>query len=127
MTEPVARALLVGGVVVAALLVAVLVPLRERRRAEHHPLDLTGLPDGSLLFTSAGCRRCDGMRAALDRLGVWYSEVRHEDDPGVVAGAGVPGVPLFVVRDASGCEVGRVGGRPSLRRLRRLLERASGE
>jgi len=107
--------------------VAVGVALRarviERRRAAAAPLDLTGFRGRLLLFTDAGCRRCDQARAVLVEAGVEFVEAAFDREPDRLRAAGVTSVPLLVGRDAAGREVGRIAGRVGGRSLARLLAR----
>ena len=123
MSEPVLRALVVGAVVVAGVLVTAAARIRERRRVSNAPLHLDGIEGRILFFSAADCSRCGAVRALLDRLRLPYREVAHEDAPGVQERVGVEGVPLVVVRDAAGMEVARFAGRVSARRLRRAIMR----
>jgi glutaredoxin len=73
------------------------------------------------LFSDAGCANCDQARAALVAEGVAFEEFRHDHHEDVFATVGVSGVPLIVVKDEAGQEVGRIAGRVSRRTLKRLL------
>jgi hypothetical protein len=123
MSESVARIALACGATALALGVALEARARERRRAAAGPLHLDGVAGDLLLFTAAGCRRCEQVRAALRRAGAEYAEIVFDDDPAGVAAMGVTAVPLLVGRRAGGAEVGRIAGRVSSRALARLRSR----
>ena len=123
MSEPVLRAILVGAVVVAAAAVVLWARYLERRRSVRARLDLSGLTGSVILFSDAGCRTCDQARKALQRAEVAFEEIRYDAHPEVARRVGVTAVPLVVVRDDEGAEVGRIAGRVRRRALRRLLGR----
>jgi glutaredoxin len=123
MSEPVARIALAAGATALALGIALQARAAERRRAAAGPLDLSGIAGRLVLFTAAGCRRCEPARNALTRTGVDFVEVAFDEQPDRVRAIGVAAVPLLVGRDASGAEVGRIAGRIGRRALSRLLSR----
>ncbi len=114
-------------VAAAATAVGLAVALRaravERRSAAAAPLDLTGFPGRLVLFTDAGCRRCDQAKAVLTAAGAEFTEAAFDREPERLRAAGITAVPLLVGRDPSGAEVGRVAGRLGRRSLDRLLAR----
>lgn len=95
-----------------------------RRRAETARLDLSGITGRVVFFSDAVCRKCPDAREALVAGGVDFEEIRYGDDPARFRATGAPAVPLVVVRDAQGEEVGRIAGEVRARELRRLLTRA---
>lgn len=95
-----------------------------RRRAETARLDLSGITGRIVFFSDAACRKCPDAREALVAGGVDFEEIRYGDDPARFRATGAPAVPLVVVRDASGAEVGRIAGEVRARELRRLLTQA---
>lgn len=97
--------------------------VRDRRSAASAPLDLSGFPGRLVLFTDAGCRRCDQARAVLVAAGADFAEAAFDREPERLRAAGITAVPLLVGRDASGAEVGRIAGRLGRRSLDRLLAR----
>ncbi len=107
----------------AALAVAGWARAGERRSAASAPLDLSGFSGRLILFSDAGCRRCDQARAVLIDAGVSFEEAAYDREPDRVRSAGVTAVPLLVGRDAAGGEVGRVAGRLGPRALHRLVSR----
>lgn len=117
MTDLVVRLVLIAVVVAAATGVASWARRRERRRALRAPLDLTDLDGDILFFSDAVCSRCDVMRARLVALGVEFHEIAYDRDPETHRRVGVTGVPLVVVRDATGVEVRRFAGVPGRARL----------
>jgi glutaredoxin len=123
MNEAAARALLI----VAAIGVVVATPLVARMRAaaaaSRAPLDLSGLTGSILFFSDAACRRCERVRAMLERWAPSFVEIRHDTDRDAHQRAGVDAVPLVVVRDRHGAVVARFAGVPSARHLRRAIAR----
>ena len=95
-----------------------------RRRAERVPIDLTGIEGRIVFFSDAACRRCDAARERLAASGVAFEEVRYGDDPARFRATGTPAVPLVVVRDADGAEVGRIAGEVRAGELQAMLEKA---
>ncbi|WKZ83302.1 MAG: hypothetical protein QY307_03430 [Acidimicrobiia bacterium] len=93
----------------------------ERRRLSRADLDLSAFDARVLLFTAERCSRCERARRLLRGSGMVFREVAFELEPERFRGAGVGGVPLLVVRDESGAEMGRLAGRMSRRSVRRLL------
>jgi hypothetical protein len=93
-----------------------------RHRAETASLDLSGVEGQIVFFSDSACRRCPGVREALSGLEV--EEIRYGDDPDRFRATGAPAVPLVVIRDADGVEVGRIAGEVRSRQLRGLLRRA---
>lgn len=126
MAESAIRVLIGAAVVLTAVGVAGWARRAQRRGAVTAPLALDGIPGRIVLFSDAACARCDQARAVLETVGEPFSEVAFEADPGLMAAAGVGAVPLVVVRRADGTEVGRIAGKVSARRLRRLVK-ASGD
>ncbi|NQV07248.1 hypothetical protein HQ535_11920 [bacterium] len=121
MADPVVRALVVGGIVAAALLAAYLIPRVTAGRAVQIPIDLSGIDDRVILFTSSDCSTCDRAREVIEAAGVEYREIRHSDDPALFDATGVAAVPLLVIRGDRGAIIGRIGGVPTTQRLRRAL------
>lgn len=99
--------------------------IRERGRSRSAPLDLSRFAAPVVFFTDAACRACGDARAVLEATGIGFDEVAFDHEPDLMREVGVTGVPLVVVRDRHGVEVGRIAGAPSPRALRRLLERAA--
>lgn len=95
-----------------------------RHRAENARLDLSGIEGRVIFFSDAACRRCPAVRDALMAAGVEFEEMRYGEDPARFRATGAPAVPLVVVRDESGAEVGRIAGEVRARELRGLLRRA---
>lgn len=124
MSEPVARLLVAGVIVLVGLAVVALLRLRERRRSAVDPLDLDAFTARVLLFTDSRCRTCGAARERVVASGVAFDEIAHDHEPELVAAAGVRGVPLLVVRDDAGLIVGRIAGRVGRRDLAALLRRA---
>ena len=127
MDDAAVRLILAGGIAVAALLLAGAGHLHRRKRgraAAAIPLDLTGIDGRVLLFSDVACPTCDTARARLETAGAPFREIGYHLDPEAHRRAGVTAVPLIVVRNAAGGEVGRIGGRPVRRTLERLLRRA---
>lgn len=91
----------------------------ERRRVSRAVLDLSAFDSRVLLFTAQGCFRCERARRLLHRFGVDFGEVSFDLDPVGFRAAGVRGVPLLVVRDATGAENWRAAGRITRRSARR--------
>jgi len=117
--------LLIGVVVVAAAGgFAWIARWRDRDRRARVALNLEGIAGRVLLFSDSACARCDEARAALETAGAAFAEVAHDTDPEVMRAAGVVAVPLIVARRADGTEAGRIAGKVSPRRLRRLLASA---
>lgn len=125
MSEPVVRILVVAAAVAIAIGVALGFRLSERRRVAKAPLDLGTLRSPVTLFSDAGCTNCDQARTALQEEGVDFEEFRYDHHPEVFAAVGVSGVPLIVVKDEAGDEMGRIAGRVSPRALRRLTGRVA--
>ena len=123
MSESVARIALAAGATALALGIALQARAAERRRAAAGPLQLDGIAGRLVLFTAAGCRRCEQARTTLTRAGVEFAEMEFDQDPDRVRSIGVAAVPLLVARDAAGAEVGRIAGRIGRRALARLLSR----
>ncbi|HUG74103.1 MAG TPA: glutaredoxin domain-containing protein [Acidimicrobiia bacterium] len=121
MSEPVVRVLVVAAAIAVAIGVALGFRLNERRRVAKAPLDLGSLRSAVTLFSDAGCANCDQARAALVAEGVNFEEFRYDHHKDVFATVGVSGVPLIVVKDQAGDEVGRIAGRASPRAVRRLV------
>lgn len=93
---------------------------RARAAAARGPLRLDALDDVGarvVLFTDAGCRRCDTVRARLRSAGIDHREVSYDREPELQRSVGVGAVPLIVVRDADGHEVTRLVGLVSKRRI----------
>jgi len=110
----------------AAVGVAALGRRLERRDVVKSPLDLTRIEGRVVLFSDAACARCDEARAALETIGASFEEVASDTHPGMLEAAGVTAVPLIVVRRPDGSEAGRIAGKVSLRRLRRLVRLSTG-
>ena len=114
-------------VAVAAAGVAIGVALQARASERHEaaaaPLDLTGFDGRLLLFTDAGCHRCDRAREVLVAARVAFEEAAFDRQPERLRAAGITAVPLLVGRNSAGEEVGRVAGRLGSRSLARLLAR----
>jgi glutaredoxin len=125
MSEPVVRVLVVAAAVAVAIGVGLGFRLSERRRVTRAPLDLGSLRAAVTLFSDAGCANCDQARAALVAEGVDFEEFRYDHHQDVFTAVGVSGVPLIVVKNEAGDEVGRIAGRTSPRAVRRLLARSS--
>jgi len=123
MAEPWVRALLGVGAVAIAVGIGYAARVGVRRRVEARPIDLTGVAGRVVFFSDAACVRCDDARSALDGTGVAYEEIAYDREPSRLEAAGVIAVPLIVVRRANGAEAGRIAGRVSPWRLRRLLAR----
>lgn len=123
MSEPLLRAMVIGMVLVAVLAVVLLSRAAERKRSIRSPLDLSPVSGSVILFSDAGCRRCDQTRRMLSEAGIAFEEYRHDTDPEVLEQVGVTAVPLVVVRRADGSEAGRIAGRVTKRALRRLTAR----
>ena len=119
-----------GGVVLALAAVASALAFAwganrlTRQRAERAPIDLTDIDGRVVFFSDTVCRRCDAAREALTSAGAHFEEVRYGDDPARFRATGAPAVPLIVVRDAGGAEVGRIAGEVRARVLRALLAKA---
>jgi glutaredoxin len=125
MSEPVVRVLVVAAAVAVAIGVGLGFRLSERRRVTRAPLDLGSLRAAVTLFSDTGCANCDQARAALVAEGVDFEEFRYDHHQDVFTAVGVSGVPLIVVKNEAGDEVGRIAGRTSPRAVRRLLARSS--
>lgn len=123
MRDVAVRLLVAAAATAGALLVALWARVRRRRAAAAAPLDLSGFPGRLVLFTDAGCRRCDGARAVLAAAGADFTEAAFDLEPERVRAAGVTAVPLLVGRNSAGAEVGRIAGRLDRRALDRLLAR----
>lgn len=119
MSEPVLRALVVGGAVAGAVLAVLAADWWRRRRAERLVLDLSGIEARVILFSDEACPRCDRVRGMLDELDVDYTEIRHGG--GRLGAIGVDSVPLVVARDEAGDVVAQIGGVPRKARLRRAV------
>ena len=119
-----------GGVVVAGIAILSAVAFAwganrlVRRRAVTARLDLTGIEGRVVFFSDTACRRCPAVREALTAAGAGFEEVRYGDDPDRFRATGAPAVPLVVVRDEHGGEVGRIAGEVRPRELDALLKRA---
>jgi glutaredoxin len=124
MNDAIVRILLVGAVAGAALVVARLANGRASRRAERADIDADGFTGRVLLFTDSACGTCDLARTVLESTGIEFVEVTYGAHPEGMQAAGISAVPLLVVRDERGQTVGRIAGRPSRRRVRRLLDKA---
>ncbi len=118
-----ARLALAMVVVAAALTVAGIARVVQRRRSALRPLHLDELPSGLVLFTDSGCRRCARAREVLRFGGVQFTEVAYDQDPDAFSKSGVTAVPLLVAIAPDGREVGRIAGRLTLQALRRLTAR----
>ena len=116
---------IVAAVAATAVAGAVVLAARatDRRSAAVAPLDLSGFPGRLVLFTDAGCRRCDQAKAVLVAAGAEFTEAAFDREPERLHAAGITAVPLLVGRDAAGAEVGRIAGRLGRRSLGRLLVR----
>ena len=121
MDDLILRLLVIAAAVLAGLGIAWMARLARARRAERAPLDLNGVAGRVVLLSEASCSRCDVVRQGLDDLGSTFSEVRYEDDPERFRRIGGTAVPMLIVRGRGGEEIRRVGGVPTVRRLRRLL------
>lgn len=121
MPDPAVRVAVAAAAAGAALAVAGWARAAQRRAAAAAPLDLSGFPGRLILFTDAGCRRCDQARAMLSAAGVSFVEAAFDLEPDRVRAAGVTAVPLLVGRDTAGSEVARVAGRLGRRALKRVL------
>ncbi len=121
MTDLVVRLVIVAATLAVAGGLAYVAHRRTARRMEVAPVDLSGFGGRVLFFSDAACRRCPVVRDLLDELGVDYAEFSYGEHPEGMRAAGITAVPLVVVRDEAGGEVGRIAGRPGVRRLRRLL------
>ncbi len=127
MDEPSVRLILVGGLLLASLAAAGVGHVVRRRRADRTataPLDLAAIPGTVLFFSAPDCPSCDLARRRLQALGAAFEEIGYGDRPGLHRQAGIGAVPLIVVRDAAGGEIGRIAGPPGRRRLKRLLQRS---
>jgi len=124
MADPVVRVVIGVAAAGAAVGFALVAWRAERRRALRVPLSLSGIDGRVVLFSDAGCARCDQARRALETIGKPYEEIAYDEQPGLVTAAGVEGVPLIVVRRPDGSEAGRMAGKVTPRRLRRLLAAA---
>jgi len=119
-----------GGIVFAVIAVASAVAFAYgatrliRHRAQTARLDLTGIEGRVVFFSDTACRRCPAARDALVSAGVDFEEIRYGDDPARFRATAAPAVPLVVVRDEDGTEVGRIAGEVRARDLRGLLRRA---
>ncbi|HSM01195.1 MAG TPA: glutaredoxin domain-containing protein [Acidimicrobiia bacterium] len=119
-----------GGVVLAAIAVASAIAFAYgatymiRRRARRATLDLSAIGGRVVFFSDTACRKCPAARDALVSAGAEFEEIRYGDDPARFRATGVPAVPLVVVRDEAGVEVGRIAGEVRARELRALLRRA---
>ncbi|MEX2419386.1 MAG: hypothetical protein WD652_03315 [Acidimicrobiia bacterium] len=119
-----------GGLIFAALSVAMAVAFAvgasrfTRRRAETAALDLGGIAGRVVFFADEACKRCPAARDALVASGVEFEEIRYGDDPQRFRATGATAVPLVVVRDPRGAELGRIAGELHPRALRALLEGA---
>jgi glutaredoxin len=121
MSEPLVRFLVVAAAVAVAIGVALGFRMSERRRVAKAPLDLVTLRSAVTLFSDDGCANCDQARSALVAEGVDFEEFRYDHHRDVFTAVGVFGVPLIVVKDEAGDEVGRIAGRTSARAVRRLI------
>jgi glutaredoxin len=119
-----------GGVIFAAVAAVMALAFAfgatrwTRRRADRATLDLGGIPGRVVFFSDEACRKCTAAREALIASGVDFEEIRYGDDPARFRATGAPAVPMVVVRDASGTEVGRIPGEVRGPALRSLLGRA---
>lgn len=118
------RAAIGLGVVGAAVASARLAWRIQRRGLGTAPLVLDGVPDRLVLFSDAACARCDEARATLETTGRPFREIAYDTEPETMGAVGVTAVPLIVARRADGAEAGRIVGKVSPRRLRRLLDSA---
>ena len=119
-----ARALLVVGVVVAAVVVGRI--MRRWQRPTHPPVDLAGLglPPGIIAFTSTQCDNCKKVMAIVGSINVPVREVTHELEGSLFDAAGVEAVPLLVVTDRSGVVARQLAGTPSKAAVRRAVHAA---
>lgn len=124
MDDALGRLVLVAAVAGAALAAAWGARRRSSRRAERAPIDASGFSGRVLLFSDATCPTCDEARSVLEGTGASFVEVAYGEHPEGMRRAGIAAVPLIIVRDDAGDTVGRIAGRPSRRRVRRLLGRA---
>jgi len=124
MPDVAVRIVVVGGVVAAALAVAVLLPRLWERRAAARSVRLEGIAGDLVLFTAPGCDTCETARATLHGLGAEFTEVAHDADPDLFATAGIDAVPTLVARHRRGGVAAVVRGAPSTRQARRLMRRA---
>jgi glutaredoxin len=113
-----------AGLIAVALGVALVARRAERRTAVRSPLNLAGVEGRVVLLSDAACPGCADLRRLLDAAGVPFTEVAYDTDPEFARSIGVVAVPLVVVRGPDGQEAGRIGGRVSPRRFRRLIEAA---
>lgn len=104
MSDLAVRALLVGGVVLAAVTVVAI--LRKRNAMPHRVVRDTGLASGLYLLTSSACADCGPARAILrGRLGTGnFVEYSWEENREVLERLAVDAVPstLLVSDDGSG-------------------------
>jgi len=124
MAESLVRALIGAGVALVAAAIAWMAWRAERRRAVTSALVIDGIDGRILFFSDAACVRCDEARAVLESVGEPFTEVAYDSEPDRLRAAGVKAVPLVVVRRTDGAEVGRIAGKVSTSRLRRLLRAA---
>ena len=118
MDEPIIRAIIVAGVVIAAVGLARF--SRPWQDSSHPPLQIPAgeLPPGVVLFTSTDCDQCSEARAALKRAGIDYREVTWELESARFERYGVQGVPLLAKIDDSGDQLFLAAGIPTRRSLR---------
>ena len=118
MDEPLARAIVVAVVVIAAVVFARF--SRPWQDSSHPPLQIPAgdLPPGMVLFTSTDCDQCREARAALQRAGIDYREVTWELESARFERYGVQGVPLLARIDEAGEQLYLAAGIPTRRSLR---------
>lgn len=119
-----------GGVIFAAVSVVMAVAFAfgatrwTRSRADRATLVLSGIAGRVVFFSDEACRKCTAARDALIASAVNFEEIRYGDDPARFRATGAPAVPMVVVRDPDGTEVGRIAGEVRESELRGLLKRA---
>lgn len=119
-----ARVAIVGGVLVAALVLAWWARTLAARRGS--PIDVTGLMQGPavIVFTKDDCANCAAALELVEGLGLPVRQIRAEEEPRVLKERTVSAVPVTVVIDGSGRTRGQFGGVPSKRALDRAAGRA---
>ena len=121
MSDP--RLLAAAAAIAVALMVAVWAHRGERRRAVRARLDLAGIDARVVFFSDVTCARCDIVRSHLEALDAEFTEIAYDREHEVHRRVGVTGVPLVVIRDATGAEVRRFAGAMTKARLALALGR----
>ena len=124
MSDQVVRFIFVGGVMIVAVLIAVVA--RKLQRPVHPDITVGDIGDrpGILLFTSTDCGNCKEAISALQAEAVPFREVTYELEPHRFESWMVVAVPLTVVINAHDAVVGLMSGVPRGRSLKKAVRAA---